>query len=388
MRHVPKPSELENISIGTKEGWSAVVNAPPTTRPERLTIAAYEGLSARERAVYNRGRYRWHANSGVLRTEQLQFLHNEFNVILTSNMHRGDRVKGAIALEGPAYTGKSTLVELFASNFHREQVADYGSLTEQGNERWPICRVTLSGHPTMKALNFSLLNYFAHPAARSGSAEVFARRALETFRACEVRLLVVDDMHFLKWGTSDGKEVSNHLKFLANEFPITLLIVGVGLTQHGLYREGNTYCDESLTAQAQRTKFYEEILGPTARRTTSYSLQPFAMQCADDARQWRSVVHAIETRLVLLKHPDGLLAEGLSDYLFARSTGYMGSLTNLINRASARAIIEGTEALAEDVLERTRIDVAAEEARKGTEAKLRHFHVLQKRQRDGRRSPA
>ena len=103
----------------------------------------------------------------------------------------------------------------------------------------------------------------------------------------------VDDLHFLRWRAADGVKVSNHLKFIANEFPVTLVLVGVGLTEAGLFTEGRT----------QR----ESTLAQTARRTTRLTVEPFANTNAGQ-KQWRSVLHAIEQRVVLVKHREGTLS--------------------------------------------------------------------------------
>ena len=92
------------------------------------------------------------------------------------------------------------------------------------------------------------------------------------------------DLHFLRWRAADGVKVSNHLKFIANEFPVTLVLVGVGLTDAGLFTEGRTQRDSTLAQ--------------TARRTTRLTLERFANTNAGQ-KQWRSVLHAIEQRVVL-----------------------------------------------------------------------------------------
>jgi hypothetical protein len=139
-------------------------------------------------------------------------------------------------------------------------------------------------------------------------------------------------------------------------FPVTLVLVGVGLTEAGLFTEGRT----------QR----ESTLAQTARRTTRLTVEPFANTNAGQ-KQWRSVLHAIEQRVVLVKHRDGTLSEDLADYLYARTSGHIGSLMTLINRTSSRAIRTGTEALTEQLLDATPIDAAAEAARDLTAAELR-----------------
>ena len=350
-------TSLQNISLGRKEDFAKVVNAEPRVQPERLVGRQLKTLSPAAKRAYDKRRRDWHANMGVLRTPQLLEMHANLWDIMDSNVQDGDRAKGAVAIEGAAGLGKSTTVEQFAKEFHLREISESGSVTNDGHERWPVCRVTLSGHPTMRDLNVSLLHYFAHPGVRHGNAADFARRALEIFLLCEVRLLVVDDIHFLQWKASDGIKVSNHLKFIANEFPVTLLLVGVGLSHSGLFNEGRGGRDA--------------VLAQTARRTTRLTLERFDATSHEGAKQWRSVLRAIESRLVLAKHDNGLLTEQLSDYLYARSSGHMGSLMTLLNRASSRAIRTGIEAVTMEVLESTRLDEAAESARSVEEARLR-----------------
>jgi Bacterial TniB protein len=350
-------TDRQNFCAGTKEGWSTFVNAESLLKPEHLTARRLASLGTKDKALYDHRREQWHANMGTLRTPRVQKLLDEFWIVLRSNVQHGERAKGAVAVEGDSFLGKTTAVQLFAKEFHLHEIAANGDMTEAGDERWPVAYVTLTGHPSMRDLNLSLLHYFGHPGSRQGAAGDFARRALDTFLKCNVRLLIIDDLHFLRWESADGSKVSNHLKYLVNEFPITMLLIGTDLTELGLYQAGRG--------------FGKAVLGPTARRTTSYKLEPYSL---DDGgmKEWRSIVRAIERNLVLARHQDGILTHQLCEYLFDRSTGYMGSLMTLINRAAARAIITGTEAITEQVLEQTAIDVAAESERLTTAARRRN----------------
>jgi sarcosine oxidase delta subunit len=66
-----------------------------------------------------------------------------------------------------------------------------------------------------------------------------------------------------------------------------------------------------------------------------------------------------------------MLADELSDYLYIRSTGHIGSLMELIRRGCAKAIRTKTETLTEELLESIKIDSAAEKARRELEVAFR-----------------
>jgi hypothetical protein len=151
-------------------------------------------------------------------------------------------------------------------------------------------------------------------------------------------------------------EVSNHFKYIANEFPVTLVFVGVGLAERGLFSEGPTYADA--------------VLAQTGRRTTALGMDPFTVNTERGRREWRQMLLALERRVVLAsKHP-GMLADDLSDYLFARSTGHIGSLMTLVNRGCQRAVRTGTEHLSADLLDGVKNDAAAEKARQELQAAI------------------
>lgn len=223
----------------------------------------------------------------------------------------------------------------------------------------------------MKDLNRAMQEFFGHPGQGRGTTAQFGRRVLDCVLSCDVRLVVLDDLHFLKWGQESGIEVSNHLKRIANEFPVTLLMVGVELAEKGLFGEGTNGRD---TALAQ-----------TGRRTTRLGLRPFTIDEEARRREWRQMLLALEQRIVLTdKHP-GMLADDLSDYLFARSTGHIGSLMTLINHGCQRAVRTGAERLDQELMDRVK-DEASEAARLELQAALEKKRLTSRPRSRGRRA--
>ena len=359
--HRPDHPTLDNLTLARKEGWAAFVNAVPRQRPESLTRSAIRALGDAAANDYNLRRREWHANLGPLKTPQLAALHEDLWDILDSNLQDGDKAKGAVAIDSVPGLGKTTAALAFGKDFHLREVAERGPRTAEGDERWPVCRVGLTGNTTMKDFNLAMLEFFAHPGVTRGTAAQYIRRALDCVLLCDVRLLIVDDLHFLRWRLSSGVEISNHLKYIANEFPVTLLLIGVGLQAGGLLSEGRSYSDA--------------VLAQTGRRTTVLDMRPFLVTSEEGRREWRQLLLAIEERLVLADTTPGMLAEHLSDYLYARSTGHIGSLMTLINRGCQRAVRTGTERLTASLLDNVKNDAAAEKARQELDAAIRARNI-------------
>jgi hypothetical protein len=345
--------------LARKEGWLEYVQAPPRTPPDRLGRHALTRLGPAARSEYDLARRGWHANIGPLKTPQMAAVHEDLWEIIDSNMHDGDKVKGAAAIDAFPGLGKTTTALTFARQFHRREAGGPGSLTPDGNEHLPVCRVSLAAGTTIKALNQAILGFYAHPATgrygRSTTGQL-GSQALDCILSCATRLVVVDDVHFLDMRRRDGIEVSNHLKWLASEFPVTFLFAGVSLRERGLMSEGMTAAEQ---ASAQ-----------TARRWTRLTLDPFTISDEPGRRQWRSLLLAIEKHLILADAHPGMLADDLAGYLFARTTGHIGSLMTLVNRGARRAVRRGGEALTAELLDAVKIDEAAEQARAQIQAAL------------------
>jgi hypothetical protein len=347
---------LDNLTLARKEGWLRMVQAPGRIQPQRLSKRALAALDQATLDGYNRSRRFWHANLGPLKTPQLAELHEDLWDILDSNLQDGDKAKGAVAVDAFPGMGKTTAVLAFAKQFHLREIAEAGERTAQGHQRLPVCRVGLSGNTGMKDFNRAMLEFFGHPGHASGTTTQFANRALDCVISCESRLLIVDDLHFLRWRHRSAVEISNHFKYIANEFPVTLLFIGVGLAKRGLFHEmdlnGST------------------VLAQTGRRTTALGMEPFRITEEHQRRDWHNTLLGIERRLVLARAHRGMLAEDLSDYLFARTSGHIGSLMTLVNRGCQRAIRTSEERLTRDLLDNVKIDAVAEKGRRELEAAL------------------
>lgn len=342
-------SRLDHLTLSRKEGFQRLADAPPRPQPELRTRRQIKLLGGAALEEYNRGRRKWHANLGPLRTPQMDALHEDLWDIFDSNDQDGDKAKGSIALDAFPGLGKTTAVLAFARKLHRRIIREEGQLTHAGHERWPVCRVGLTANTGMRDFNRAILEYYGHPGRFRGTAAEFGYRALDCVLSAETKLLIVDDLHFLRWRNRSGIEVSNHFKYIANEFPVTLLMIGVGLEAKGLFSEGGSYTNA--------------VLAQTGRRTTPLDLAPFTIVSEQGRTDWRNTLLAIEERVVLAEKYPGMLADDLSDYLFARSTRHIGSLMTLVNRGCQRAVRTGAERLDKALLDQVKNDAAAEKAR-------------------------
>lgn len=338
--------------LSRRESWRRYVDDPPRAQPEHLDPVRLRALGAAAREEYDESRHDWHPNLPIIRTPQLAALHDSIDLIVQSNRHDAGRVRGVAAVDALPGLGKSTIVDTFGRAFDRADIRRRGPVTAAGHPRVPVFRVGLTANTTLKTLNERICLFYGHPAAtrgsRSFSADRLASFALDSVLSCETRLGIIDDIHFINPRRKDGLDVTNHLKYLNSEFPLTFLYAGVDLSKEGFFSEGRT------GAQAARAQ--------TGRRWTRLEVAPFGIGTDEGRGDWQALLKASERQLVLARARPGMLT-GISDYLFARTTGHIGSLFSLLSRGCYQAIRSGEECLTRDLLDRVRLDEASERAR-------------------------
>ncbi|NKY59410.1 ATP-binding protein [Nocardia flavorosea] len=337
--------DTRRFPLSRKQGWDAFATGPPRPGFEALTRAQMSRLGQEELTDYKQARFVWHANPPVVKTQQLSAAFEVIDQVMCENYRDSDRVKGSVVIDAKPGLGKTTIATRYGKKFHLDQYRRYGSVTAEGNQRLPVVFLPLSAGMTLKDLNIKLLQFYGHPAARAKTKATLGSLAVDCVFSCDTRLIVIDDLHFINFRHRNGTEVSNHLKWLANEMPVTFIIVGVGLARKHYFDEG-LFGDEAEYAQ-------------TGRRATACPVVPFAIDTAAGLRAWTDLLRAFEKHAILADaHPDMLTNHARE--LFRITQGHIGSLTNHFDRMCSLAITTGAETIDEDIVKRAIADVAAQ----------------------------
>ncbi len=332
-------------ALSRKAGWDAFVNSAARAPLERLSPAQLSRLSEVEREDYDEARLVWHANLPTVKTQQLVQASSVIEQVMASGRRDGDRLRGSVVIDAAPGLGKTTIATRYARDFHRRVYRREGAFTPEGHQRLPVAFVPLSAGTTLKGLNQQLLGFYGHPAAARVTSTRLASLAVDCVISCDTRLVIIDDVHFIDFAHRNGLEVSNHLKSLANEMPVTFIYVGVQLREKRFFDEGR------LGEQAAYAQ--------TSRRATRVQVAPFRIDTGPGFRAWVDLLATMETHLLLAQAHPGMLSDHAAE-LHRRSQGHIGSLTTLIERSCALAITAGVEAITGDVLAATTIDNAAQ----------------------------
>jgi hypothetical protein len=111
-----------------------------------------------------------------------------------------------------------------------------------------------------------------------------------------------------------------------------------------------------------------------AGRFTLIAARPFDYGTTGQRDTWRGLTSTMESSLRLHQHKPGILT-GLSEYLFGRTSGMIGSLSQLIRGAAILAIQDGTEQITRDLLDLVPVDHAGQLGRHRSRCQADRHHT-------------
>jgi hypothetical protein len=332
-----------------REGWLDLVHASPPEPPQPVGRDDYTAWSQAKRQDYNERRLVHHSRLVIVETPSMRQVHHKAQQLLRINLCEQGARRGLVISGAPAM-GKTTIATQFGKahqiRAERRAAAD---LLDRGFI--PVIYISVPPGATAKMLSQEIARFLGLPYGERQNRVEITDAVCRTLNAAGTSLVIVDEIHNLNPRTREGKVASDHLKYLADRIAATFIYVGVDVPQSGIL--GGTRANQ------------------IAGRFLLCELEPFRLHNARSRKLWTSVIAAMEQALVLLDHPAGALASDHAAYLFERTAGRIGSLSQLIRCAAVEAITSGREAIDRELLDRVEIDFAAEGSHKRRQASQR-----------------
>ncbi|UAL29910.1 TniB family NTP-binding protein [Nocardioides rotundus] len=308
--------------------WHMQAMTPPPELPDPMTKAQWSAWSETARASYVRA-FRVAMRARPFASPIHERVAERMTASLGSALLEPAGARTILALSAPFSAGKSTMVKAWAQHLHRSVLA--GSAPEF-LPRWnptpglsadtvPVSYVTLLSDSRGTDLYAQLLNFANKDAGGSVRAVVqFAIRALKTHGT---RLVVIDDAHMLRTTSVTGRATLNALKHLNTELGElggVLVLVGADLTG------GDVLADPQIRG-----------------RLAQHTFGPYEIDTDDGRRAWQRFLKAAETTLLpyLPDNSPGDIAQGLAEYLWIRTTGFVGDASRLLIDGTCHAMNTG-----------------------------------------------
>uniref|UniRef100_UPI003F495C21 TniB family NTP-binding protein n=1 Tax=Amycolatopsis sp. CA-096443 TaxID=3239919 RepID=UPI003F495C21 len=317
----------------TKEGWRRFVAHQPEA-PAILTAAGLAELPARERARLLQARKDYHSDLPLAATPTMRQLLTTGRLLIQLNRGQISARRGII-LSGASGTGKTTALTQLGRTHERAVRRRHPA--RAGEHRIPVVYVTVPTAATPKILAIEFARFYGIEFGPRATMPDIVNTVCTVAARTHLELVLIDEIHNII-GSRAGAEVSDQLKYFAERLPATFAYAGIEVEEQGLFA------------------------GPRGRqiagRFTLITSAPFDYGTAEQRDAWRALVATLEQALRLHEHRPGTLVE-LAEYLYQRTGGMIGSLSQLVRGAAVVAIDEETERVTQDLLDLIPLDHAA-----------------------------
>jgi DNA transposition AAA+ family ATPase len=321
--------------LTTKEGWRRFVDRQPSV-PDQHNPATAGMLTASQRDAYEQARRTYHADLPLANTPIIQKVISTARLLVQLNRHQVSARRGVI-VSGASGTGKTTALTQLGRTHERHIRKRHPT----DKYRLPVLYVTVPPAATARMLAMEFACFLGISFASRANITDIVDAVCATAARTKVELVCVDELHNLNLATRAGVEVSDQLKYFAERLPATFVYAGIDVEAAGLFA--------GVRGRQIAGRF--SVIPATA----------FAYGTTQQREQWRALIATMESTLRLHRHRAGSLVK-LDEYLYRRSGGMIGSLSQLIRGAAIVAIDDGREQITRELLELVPVDYAAERA--------------------------
>ncbi|UBQ02527.1 ATP-binding protein [Curtobacterium sp. TXMA1] len=343
---------LEDDDLERMRQWTGQACQDPGQR----TLTQIRGMTRAEGLLYNRRRRDWLDAGPTWETSSVQQAMNDIGAVLGAGGDRG--ATDVPFVVGQPGVGKTMLVKRIAAEVMDEEcLAQWAeeqrtppTVTRAGRRKVrfrPVVYLDVRDQVSAIGLERAILDALGE--ITTGDTTAAVHRALQLHN---VRLIVIDELQFIAFGSKMGQQIHNLLKGLTNQ-GVQLLLCGND--REWVLGHGGDEVSYRTTKRQSSGRWVEIPLEPLL-----YSDDP----SAPSVDEWKNLLAEWEHRLRLADPgPEGWLHEYLADYAWVRTHGFHNALSLLVRQAARRAIDDGTERITRATFDRVVLQVEYEKHR-------------------------
>ncbi|MGV9387421.1 TniB family NTP-binding protein [Nonomuraea sp. NPDC003707] len=312
----------------TLDGWRQFVDDEPLA----FTLLAdeeWKSLDEVARAQYDEARMTYHSELITVETSAVRQVVRQGRLLMVLNRRERSARRGLI-VSGQWATGKSTAIKQFG-RVHELLVRQ----RFPGQDRIPVVYITAPPKGSPKKLATLFAHFLGMPPFKSRANEIdIAMAVCEVLIEARCDLVILDEIHNVNMATSQGEDLSDHMKHFTENLPATFVYAGINVESSGLF---SGFRGQQLAARCVMTK------------TGKFPYN----------QEWKSMVATMEHALRLHCQDPGSLIQH-ARYLHKRTGGLISSLSHLIRASAICAIVEGREAITRDLMDTVIVDHSSE----------------------------
>lgn len=357
----------------TLAGWQRWRATRGSFQPApRLDLAAWRALSPRRRMLHDLHRAATHANLPLQQTPMSQAVTRLLRGRIESNaLKHKPSTRAGVMITGGGYQGKTETACEIAAAFeddwlelhrHLNPAALAGTRDLHAPVAYAQTPVTAKPKSTCKAI----LGFYGADAKNMDLPEL-VRQVAASINDHGTKALLLDDITRLRMHRADDQDVLDLIRAFMS-MHVTLVLIGVGIPQSGLLREGrhDPRSGQWILPPSRHAEVHGLEATQTERRFDLIELDRFRYDTPPQITAWTRHLAGVEQQLRLMDATPGMLTSGtMPEYLYRRTSGVVGLLERLIEDGCREAIGTGAETITQALLDDVALSLAGAPGRDG-----------------------
>lgn len=272
-----------------------------------VSTAEYRAMGPQERSTYNDTRRKVVTRGIMVRNDS--YLNVQAVVVRVMREHQYASGGGhGVLVSADSYTGKTTVARILMLDLLTQRLRDDPDCVHRGEV--PVAYVNLPSTGTPLGLYRMLAEFYGLPIGKRETEATLEHMVQHAVNRCRTELLVIDDVHNLKYGGAHSRKVSAAIRRLGDDIDCPILLAGIALEKTNLLidREGAQIYERYRSA---------EMASYETRRSVA----------------WRKLVKGLIDELPLFgDNQPGRIA--LAAELFDLAKGRIGNLNSILSRVT------------------------------------------------------
>ncbi|MDQ0825574.1 Cdc6-like AAA superfamily ATPase [Arthrobacter sp. B2I5] len=213
-----------------------------------------------------------------------------------------------VLVTGDSYTGKTTVARILMLDLLTQRLNQDPRCVERGEV--PVAYVNLPSTGTPLGLYRMIAQFYGLPIGHRETEARLEGMVQHAINDCRTELLVIDDVHNLKYGGAHSRKVSAAIRRLGDDIDCPILLIGIGLQNTNL------------------------LSGPEgAQIAERYRVAEMVSYEKRSSKGWKMLVSSLVSSMPLFgENQLGLKALGAD--LHTLTNGRIGALNSLVSRAA------------------------------------------------------
>lgn len=278
---------------------------------QQLPLEEYKALPAAGRSAYNEARRRVVSRGIMVRNDS----YTNVKAVLTQVMAEHQYSSGGghgVLVSADSYMGKTTVSRILMLELLIQRLKADPDCLSTGDV--PIAYVNLPTTGTPVGLYRMLAQFYGLPIGKRETEVTLEGMMQNAINKCRTELLVIDEVHNLKYGGVASPKVSAAIRRLGDDINCPILLSGIGL------EKTNLLLGQEGAQIYERYRFAEMVSYDRSR-----------------AKSWRMLVQGLITAMPLFG-PNTKGIAGLAVDLHAITNGRIGSLNSILSRVALQLI--------------------------------------------------